>query len=42
MQTLAKDLGVEANVIFRNRFESPQDLVKLIGAADIYVTPYKH
>ena len=42
LQTLAKDLGVEANVIFRNRFESPQDLVKLIGAADIYVTPYKH
>jgi glycosyltransferase involved in cell wall biosynthesis len=42
LQTLAKDLGVEANVIFRNRFESPQDLVKLIGAADIYITPYKH
>jgi glycosyltransferase involved in cell wall biosynthesis len=42
LQTLAKDLGVEANVIFRNRFESPEDLVKLIGAADIYVTPYKH
>src|ERR1700682_338325 len=42
LQTLAKDLGVEAHVIFRNRFESPQDLVKLIGAADIYITPYKH
>ena len=42
LQTLAKDLGVEANVIFRNRFESPEDLVKLIGAADIYITPYKH
>jgi glycosyltransferase involved in cell wall biosynthesis len=42
LQTLAKDLGVEANVIFRNRFESPQDLVELIGAADIYITPYKH
>src|ERR1700676_5244052 len=42
LQTLAKDLGVEANVIFRNRFESPEGLVKLIGAADIYITPYKH
>jgi glycosyltransferase involved in cell wall biosynthesis len=29
LQTLAKDLGVEANVIFRNRFESPEDLVPL-------------
>jgi glycosyltransferase involved in cell wall biosynthesis len=42
LQDLAKDLGVEAHVIFRNRFESPQDLVELIGAADIYITPYKH
>jgi glycosyltransferase involved in cell wall biosynthesis len=42
LQNLAKELGVEANVIFRNRFESPQDLVALIGAADIYITPYKH
>jgi len=42
LQNLAKDLGVEASVIFRNRFESPQDLVELIGAADIYITPYKH
>ena len=42
LQNLAKDLGVEANVIFRNRFVSPQGLVELIGAADIYITPYKH
>src|ERR1700730_16646979 len=42
LHTLAKELGVEANVIFRNRFESPQDLIALIGAADIYITPYKH
>jgi glycosyltransferase involved in cell wall biosynthesis len=42
LQDLAKELGVEANVIFRNRFESPQDLIELIGAADIYITPYKH
>src|SRR5467141_21993 len=42
LQNLAKDLGVEVNVIFRNRFVSPQELVELIGAADIYITPYKH
>ena len=42
LQNLAKDLGVEANVIFRNRFVSPQELVELIGAADIYITPYKY
>lgn len=41
LQNLAKELDVEDHVIFRNRFESPEDLVKLIGAADIYITPYK-
>ena len=42
LQNLARDLGVEGSVIFRNRFVSPQELVELIGAADIYITPYKH
>ena len=42
LQKLARDLGVESNVIFRNRFVSPAELVELIGAADIYITPYKH
>jgi len=42
LQKLAKDLGVESNVIFRNRFVSPQEMMELIGAADIYITPYKH
>jgi glycosyltransferase involved in cell wall biosynthesis len=41
LQNLAKDLGVEAHVVFRNRFVSPQEMVELIGAADIYITPYK-
>ena len=41
LQKLARELGVEANVIFRNRFASPQELVEVIGAADIYITPYK-
>jgi len=42
LQQLAKDLGVEDKVIFLNRFVSPEELVELIGAADIYITPYKH
>ena len=42
LQKLAKDLGVEANVIFRNRFVSPREMMEVIGAADIYITPYKH
>jgi len=42
LQKLAKELGVENQVIFRNRFVSPQELVELVGAADIYITPYKH
>jgi glycosyltransferase involved in cell wall biosynthesis len=42
LQNLAKELGVEDSVIFRNRFVSHEELVELIGAADIYITPYKH
>lgn len=42
LQKLAMDLGVEASVIFRNRFVSQKELIELIGAADIYITPYKH
>ena len=42
LQNLAKELDVESKVIFRNRFVSPEEMVELIGAADIYITPYKH
>ncbi len=42
LQKLARDLGVEGSVIFRNRFVTPPELVELIGAADIYITPYKN
>jgi glycosyltransferase involved in cell wall biosynthesis len=42
LQKLARDLEVQDNVIFRNRFVAPEELVELIGAADIYITPYKH
>jgi glycosyltransferase involved in cell wall biosynthesis len=42
LQALAKEVGVESNVIFHNRFVSPEEMVEFIGAADIYVTPYRH
>src|ERR1700687_2704137 len=42
LQDLAKELGVESQVIFHNRFVSPEEMVEFIGAADIYITPYRH
>ncbi len=42
LQALAKEIGVESQVIFHNRFVSPEEMVEFIGAADIYVTPYRH
>src|SRR5437899_5294691 len=39
LQALAKEVGAESNVIFHNRFFSPEDMVEFIGAADIYSTP---
>ena len=42
LQALAKELGVEENVVFHNRFVSPQEMRSLVGSADIYVTPYRH
>ena len=42
LQALAKEVGVESNVFFHNRFVSPEEMVEFIGAADIYVTPYRH
>jgi glycosyltransferase involved in cell wall biosynthesis len=42
LQALAKEMGVESQVIFQNRFVSPEEMVEFIGAADIYITPYRH
>jgi glycosyltransferase involved in cell wall biosynthesis len=42
LQAMAKEIGVESQVIFHNRFVSPEEMVEFIGAADIYVTPYRH
>ena len=42
LQALAKEMGVESQVIFHNRFVVPEEMVEFIGAADIYITPYRH
>ena len=42
LRALAKKMGVEAQVIFHNRFVSPEEMAEFIGAADIYITPYRH
>jgi glycosyltransferase involved in cell wall biosynthesis len=42
LQALARELGVEREVIFHNRFFSPQEMATQIASADIYITPYCH
>ena len=42
LQALAKKLGVERQVLFVNRFVAPEEMAALVGAADIYITPYCH
>lgn len=40
LEQLARDLGVERNVMFVNRYVENAELCEFIGAADIYLTPY--
>ncbi|MCI0534166.1 MAG: glycosyltransferase family 4 protein [Verrucomicrobiales bacterium] len=40
LDRLAKDLGVQKHVVFFNRFVELEELMRFIGAADIYLTPY--
>jgi glycosyltransferase involved in cell wall biosynthesis len=42
LQALAKEVGVGSKVIFHDRFVSPEEMVEFVGAADIYITPYRH
>ena len=42
LQALAKKNGVEKQVLFVNRFVSPEEMISLVGSADIYITPYCH
>jgi glycosyltransferase involved in cell wall biosynthesis len=41
LQALAVELGVCPHVIFNNRFVSAEELVEHVGAADLYITPYR-
>jgi glycosyltransferase involved in cell wall biosynthesis len=41
LRALAEQLGVSPQVIFNNRFVSAEELVEHVGAADIYITPYR-
>src|ERR1035437_1728108 len=38
---LARELGVSDQLILNNRFVSAEELVEHVGAADIYITPYR-
>src|SRR6185503_9163269 len=40
LERLAKDLGVQKHVVFFNRFVELEELMRFIGTADIYLTPY--
>jgi glycosyltransferase involved in cell wall biosynthesis len=40
LERLARQLDVDRNVVFHNRFVSQEELLDFIGAADIYITPY--
>lgn len=42
LQARAGRLGVDANVLFHNRFVSHEELVEFLGAADLYITPYQN
>jgi len=41
LQALAEQLGVAENLMLLNRFVSAEELVEHVGAADIYITPYR-
>jgi len=40
LQRLARDLGLQRNVLFSDRFVSLEELCEFLKAADFYVTPY--
>lgn len=41
LKALARELGVASQLIFNNRFVSAEELVEHVGAADLYITPYR-
>jgi len=41
LKALAEELGVSSQLIFNNRFVGAEELIEHVGAADIYITPYR-
>jgi len=41
LTALAAELGVASHLILNNRFVSAEELIEHVGAADIYITPYR-
>jgi glycosyltransferase involved in cell wall biosynthesis len=41
LQSLAEECGVSSHVTFNNRFVSNEEMIEHVGAADIYITPYR-
>ncbi len=42
LQALAAECGVASQVIFNDRFVTNEEMIEHVGAADIYITPYRH
>ncbi|MCW1913438.1 glycosyltransferase family 4 protein [Luteolibacter sp. GHJ8] len=42
LQALARQLGVQDQVVFHDCFVSMEELKEFIGGADIYITPYRN
>ena len=40
LDKIVKELGLQRNVVFHNRFVSDEELFQFLGATDVYVTPY--
>jgi len=40
LQKIAQDLNIDSQVIFQNRFVELSELCEILGASDVYVTPY--
>ncbi|HEY8078242.1 MAG TPA: glycosyltransferase family 4 protein [Labilithrix sp.] len=40
LESRARRIGVDSNIVFHDRFVSHEELVQFLSAADIYVTPY--
>ena len=42
LEEMVRDLGLQKNVVFYNRFVEDEELFQFLCAADVYVTPYLH